>query len=255
MPHDTYDIVFPKQHTGVRITHYQLPMNAIVSPQRFVTPLGIWKQVKRIGPLGAIILLHIAFFYALESGLIRKAADTLPKEVFVSLITPEPERAPEPAPPQEAPKPKPKSVPIVKKTVAPPLPVLNIPSPTAVTAPPTPPQPAAPVAAAPEATPAAPATPAVPKTVTSGVEYIQKPQPEYPAASKRMAEEGTVILHVLVNEKGRAESVDIQKSSGSPRLDEAARQAARRALFKPYTEDGKAIRVYANVPITFKLES
>lgn len=227
-------------------------MNAIVSAQRSVTPLGIWKQVKRIGPLGAIILLHIAFFYALQSGLIRKTADALPKEIFVSLVTPAPKRAPEPAPPQEAPKPKPKIVPIVKKTVAPPLPALNIPSPTAVTAPPTPPQPAVPVAAAPEP---APATPAEPKTVTSGVEYIQKPQPEYPAASKRMREEGTVILHVLVNEKGRAESVDIQKTSGSPRLDEAARQAARRALFKPYTEDGKAIRVYANVPITFKLES
>ncbi|HWZ49659.1 MAG TPA: TonB family protein [Herbaspirillum sp.] len=228
-------------------------MNAIVSAQRSATPLGIWKQVKRIGPLGAIILLHIAFFYALESGLIKKAADTLPKEVFVSLIPPQ--HAPEPAPPKETPKPeetpKPKIAPIVKKSVAPPLPVLNIPSPTAVTAPPTPPQPAAP----PEVTPATPATPAVPKTVTSGVEYIQKPQVEYPAASKRMSEEGTVILHVLVNEKGRAESVDIQKTSGSPRLDEAARQAARRALFKPYIEDGKAIRVYANVPITFKLDS
>jgi periplasmic protein TonB len=230
-------------------------MNAIVSAQRSVTQLDIWKQVKRIGPLGAIILLHIAFFYALESGLIKKAANALPKEVFVSLITPE--HAPEPAPPKEAPKPKPKpkpkTVPIVKKTIAPPLPVLNTtPPPTATEAPPTPPQSAAPVAVAPQTEPA---TPAVPKTITSGVEYIQKPQVEYPAASKRMGEEGTVILHVLVNEKGRAESVDIQKSSGSPRLDEAARDAARRALFKPYTEDGKAIRVYANVPITFKLEN
>jgi protein TonB len=230
-------------------------MNAIVIAQRFVTPLGIWKQVKRIGPLGAIILLHIAFFYALESGMIRKAADVLPKEISVSLIAPTPKRAPEPAPPKEAPKPKPKAVPIVKNTVAPPLPVLDIPSPTAVTAPPPLPQPAAPVAVAPEMTPATPATPAIPKTVTSGVEYIQKPQAEYPRASKSMGEEGTVMLHVLVNEKGRAESVDIQKSSGFPRLDEAGRQAARRALFRPYTEDGKAIRVYANVPITFKLES
>jgi protein TonB len=228
-------------------------MNAILSAQMPITPLNIWNQVKRIGPLGAIILLHIAFFYALESGLIKKAADALPKEVFVSFITPE--HAPEPAPPKPAPKPIPKTVPIVKKTVAPPLPVINTPSPTAVTAPPSPPQPEAPIAAAPTPSPAAPAAPAVPKTLTSGVEYIQKPQAEYPAASKRMGEEGTVILHVLVNEKGRAESVEVQKSSGSPRLDEAGRQATRRALFKPYIEDGKAIRVYANVPITFKLEN
>src|SRR5450830_500284 len=107
-------------------------MNAISSAQMPRTPLNIWKQIKRIGPLGAIILLHIAFFYALESGLIKKVTEVIPKEVFVSFVTPE--KAPTPAPPKE--QPKPKTVPVVKKTIAPPLPVLNTPSPTAVTAPP-----------------------------------------------------------------------------------------------------------------------
>jgi protein TonB len=217
--------------------------------------MNVWKQVKRIGPLGAIILLHLAFFYALQSGLIKKASTLVPKEVFATLITPE--RAPEPEPPKEQPKPKPKTVPIVKKTVAPPLPVpvVQEPSPTAVTAPPAPPQPAVPAAAAtPEPSPA-PAAPAAPRTITSGVEYIQKPQPEYPAASKRMGEAGQVLLRVLVNDKGRSESVQIQKSSGFPRLDEAARQAVQRARFKPYTEDGKPVPVYAIVPIGFQLDN
>jgi protein TonB len=87
------------------------------------------------------------------------------------------------------------------------------------------------------------------------VEYIQKPQPEYPAASKRMGEAGQVMLRVLVNDKGRPESVQIQKSSGFTRLDEAARQAVLRARFKPYTEDGKPIPVYAIVPIGFQLDN
>ena len=68
-----------------------------------------------------------------------------------------------------------------------------------------------------------------------------------------MGEEGKAVLRVLVNEKGRAEHIELQKSSGSPRLDDAARQAIARALFKPYLEDGRAIAVYAIVPITFQL--
>jgi protein TonB len=89
--------------------------------------------------------------------------------------------------------------------------------------------------------------------MVSGVEYIQAPQPEYPTIARRNGEQGKVMLRVLVNEKGRAERVEIQQSSGSPRLDEAARQAALRALFKPHLEDGKAIAVFAMVPINFSI--
>ena len=70
-----------------------------------------------------------------------------------------------------------------------------------------------------------------------------------------MGEEGQVILRVLINEKGRSERVEIQKTSGSPRLDEAGRQAVQRALFKPYTENGQPMPVYAIVPIKFQLEN
>ena len=217
-----------------------------------IMSLNIRKQIKRIGPLGAIILLHLAFFYALKNGSMQQATPAFPKEVFATFITPE--RAPEPAPPKEQPKPTPKTVPIVKKSVTPPLPVINTPSPTAVTAAPSPPEPAAPAAATAEPSPA-PAAPAVPRTITSGVEYIQAPKPEYPAVAKRMGEEGQVILHVLVNEKGRSERVEIQKTSGSPRLDEAGRQSVQRALFKPYIENGKPMAVYAIVPIKFQLDN
>src|SRR5207237_10735251 len=98
------------------------------------------------------------------------------------------------------------------------------------------------------------AAPVQPKTI-SGVEYLQAPQPEYPPLARRMGEEGKVMLRVLVNDKGRAERIEIQKSSGSQRLDEAARLAASAALFKPYIEDGKAVAVYAIVPIAFQLNS
>lgn len=213
-------------------------------------------QARRIGPLGLIVLLHIGFFYALQSGLLRKASEAIPREVIATFITPEPMR--EKPQPQPA---APKTVPVVKKAVTPPKPAPVVksaePSPKAISVDPSPPvaQPAAPVAAAPApAAPPAPEVPAAPKTVTSGIEYIQPPQPEYPPISKRMGEEGKAVLRVLVNEKGRPERVELHKSSGIARLDEAARKAALRALFKPFIEDGKAVPAYAIIPINFQLD-
>lgn len=217
---------------------------------------SIWRQVRKIGPLGFIILLHIAFFYALQSGLIHQVANAIPKEVIATFITPE--RAPEPAPPKAPPAP-PKVVQVVKKSVTPPppIPVTHAPAPTAISAPPTPPQPAEPsppAAAAPAPAPASPPGPPPPKQITSGIEYITAPQPVYPAASKRMGEEGVVQFRVLVNTSGRATEVTIIKSSGSSRLDDEAKRAVNRAVFKPYIEDGKPIVVSATGAITFKLD-
>jgi protein TonB len=86
------------------------------------------------------------------------------------------------------------------------------------------------------------------------VEYLEAPQPEYPAIAKRMGEQGKVILRVLISERGRPEQVEVQKSSGFARLDEAARRAAMQALFKPHTEDGKPVPVYALIPINFSIQ-
>jgi len=100
--------------------------------------------------------------------------------------------------------------------------------------------------------PVAKAEPAGPKVV-SAVEYIQAPQADYPAMARRLGEEGRVVMQVLVNDKGRAEKVEILKSSGFARLDESAKLALLRALFKPYVEDGKATMVLATASINFSL--
>lgn len=103
------------------------------------------------------------------------------------------------------------------------------------------------------------AMPSVAKAETSGpkvisaVEYIQAPQADYPPMAKRMGEEGRVVMQVLVNDKGRAEKVEIIKSSGFNRLDESAKTALMRAIFKPYIEDGKSVTVLATASINFSL--
>jgi periplasmic protein TonB len=219
-------------------------------------------SARRLAPLSFIVLLHGAVIYALLAQKISLPA--APQEVLTAMIitdSPRPKPAPQPAlRPEPVPKkidikdlPKPPDIPKIveqKVSVQPDAP----PSPAA--APAEPQQAAAPsntIQTAAAAPPAPPAPPAQPKTITSGVEYLRPPRAEYPSTARRLAEEGKVMLRVLVNERGQAAQVDIQLTSGSPRLDEAARQAVQRALFKPYVEDGRAVAVFVIVPIAFKL--
>ena len=221
-----------------------------------------WPQVKRLVSLVSIILLHIGFVYALLNGwfyqnerVLPKAKQGLVKEVFVSLITVDEKPVPtppEPTPPEPPPpEPPPPIVPVINK----------MPSEHAIVTPPVPPQPPAPpkpavVTPAPPSEPTPPAPPpppSRPKTISTGVEYLQAPKPEYPPLAIRRGEEGRVTLRVLVDENGRPIQVEVQKTSGSPRLDEAARKAVQRVMFKPHIEDGRAISVYAIVPIDFNL--
>lgn len=206
-------------------------------------------RLRRLGPLVPIILLHAGFFLALQSGTAQRAVKALPTAMFATLIQPALQTAP--APP-EMPL---KTVPLTRPapTVLPAIDPVAVTPDIAVAAAPAAHAPTAP-ASAPAVAAATPlALPAVPKTI-SGVDYIQPPQPDYPPLSRRMGEQGKVVLRVLVNEKGRAERIELQRSSGASRLDEAARAAVARAVFKPYIEDGRAIPVYVIVPIGFQLD-
>lgn len=100
-----------------------------------------------------------------------------------------------------------------------------------------------------EVGPAAP-----PKTIpASAVEYIVSPKPVYPLYSRRAKETGVVMLRVLIDDQGLPAQIVIEKSSGFPRLDEAALTAMRSARFKPYRENGRALAAWAPAPVIFEL--
>ncbi|MEC5215886.1 protein TonB [Actimicrobium sp. GrIS 1.19] len=210
--------------------------------------------LRRAAPMLLIVALHLLFFYALRSGLVKQAIPAGPQEIFVSLIA---AATPTPAPP--APRVEPPTV-AVRRIATPTPPVTPAVAPQALAALSTP---AAPINVAPAidtaeataTTPPVPTSPALPKTISSSLEYIQPPRPEYPAAARRLREEGKTTLRVLVDEKGHPERAEIVKSSGSTRLDDAARYAVLAALFKPHIEAGRAIAVYALVPISFSLDT
>ena len=87
----------------------------------------------------------------------------------------------------------------------------------------------------------------------SDVAYLRKPAPRYPSESRHAHEEGLVVLRALIDASGRAKSIIVYKSSGHPRLDEAARSAVERAVFKPYLERGIARSALATIPVEFSL--
>ena len=66
--------------------------------------------------------------------------------------------------------------------------------------------------------------------------------------------EGTVVLKVLVDVDGKPLSVEIERSSGHRKLDDAARrQVLRKWMFRPAIRDGQALQVYGIVPVSFSL--
>ena len=78
-------------------------------------------------------------------------------------------------------------------------------------------------------------------------------QPQYPIASIRTHEEGTVMLQVLVGVDGKVSDVRIGTSSGFRRLDEAAMKEVRSWRFAPATSGGQSIAAWVNVPVKFEL--
>ena len=182
-----------------------------------------------------VVLLHAILLWAIQSGLAHQVVQVAKVVVQAELIADiTPKLAPPPPPP---PPPAPKTPP------APTAPVVATPSPSAIQLPAAPPMPAAP----------APAAPAVRTSavIQAGASCAK---PDYPSASRRLEEEGTVTLKFLIGVDGRVMQAEVEKSSGFQRLDEAARNALSKCQFKPGTVDGKPEQSWASIRYTWRLE-
>jgi protein TonB len=83
------------------------------------------------------------------------------------------------------------------------------------------------------------------------IDYVRAPAPVYPRESQRGRERGTVLLRVLVDTNGRPAQIQIERSSGYSRLDDAARDAVQKALFRPHEVNGVAQPAQVLIPIEF----
>ncbi|MGJ7522261.1 energy transducer TonB [Variovorax sp. LT1P1] len=209
---------------------------------------------------GSVVLFHVAALWALQSGLIRKAAEVvIPVEILSEFIEPPKPKEPPPPPPPPPPAPKPKEVrtpppprPVAVRTPAPaptaPVGVIEPQPPAPPLAPPAPPVPPAP----PSPPPAPPAPPAV-QLPSSNADYLNNPKPVYPAMSKRLGEQGKTIVRVLIGVDGMPKSASIRQSSGYERLDEAARTAVMSWRYVPGKRNGVVEPMEFNVPINWVL--
>ena len=191
------------------------------------------------------------------------------RTITAELLQPEPVAAP--AAIQSTPTPPPKPVPHVsreKPKVQPkpkptptPLPVADAPSQQVAEAPapaePAPPAPAPPTAApAPQAAAPAQGKPTMALTAPKNVSHLDCNivQPDYPMLSKRRGETGVAYVHFVVGLTGKLENIELKKSSGYSRLDDAALAAMRSSACKPYMEDGQPVRAAYTQPFDFSLQ-
>ncbi len=202
------------------------------------------------------VALHALAAVALLSYQPSRQALIAVVPVMVHLITP-PKIETRPQPPVEippAPRLKPRRVvkPVVRQPDPPPQLAAPVEAPTPVeVAPPPPPPPP------PEPAPIVAAVPPPPVPVTAPIfsaNYLENPPPRYPAVSRRLGEQGRVVLRVRVNERGSADAVEIRRSSGHPRLDDAARETVLRWRFVPAKRGEQPVAAWVLIPVSFRLE-
>lgn len=231
-----------------------VPSSGLASTQ-FRDPL---QSPRTLAIAAAIVVFHIAALIGLSHLRNEPENATIEPTTFTATIIP---LTPAPTPPQPAP-PKPQPEP-PKPKVAPPPPKPREQPKNAITqkAEPVAPPQQAQVEPVQNATPTPPAPPApTPAPAPTGpIEGLplrcDEPRTVYPTQSRRMGEEGSVTVRVVVDTRGVVSSAEIVKSSGFPRLDQAARTAALAMPCRPSMRNGRAVEVTATKPFNFNLNN
>jgi TonB family protein len=76
--------------------------------------------------------------------------------------------------------------------------------------------------------------------------------PRYPAAAQRLNRAAQVDIKVLVDEHGRVLDADRIGAKAGFGFDEAALDAAKRAVFQPATRDGVRVKMWTTLRVNFK---
>ena len=218
------------------------------------------------------LALHIAFIWALQSGLLKQAAEiVIPADMLGQLVAP----AAEPTPSQPVPKPPVLTPPAraltQKSSVATAAaPAQQRPQPLAIhdttpsaNVPGGMVSPAAQTTAGAVATAAAPAAPTADSAAAAPAKieqpsvdarYSDQDQTVYPPMSRRLGEQGTAVWRVLIGADGKAVQAQLVKSSGFERLDKAAYDTVMRRRYLPGTRDGVPVALSYNAPIAWVLK-
>jgi protein TonB len=219
------------------------------------------ERTHRIAALAAVLSAHAGVLALLFSQHAARHDVPLVTPVTVTFVQPSAVHVPQAAPQQktvarprvEAMRPAqpapviaaPQSVAAREPAPAQPVTPAAIPAPAALN-PPTEPATAAPVTAA-------VAPPVEPPSFNA--DYLNNPAPAYPLMSRRMQEEGRVVLRVFVDAHGLPDRVELRSSSGHMRLDEVALDTVKHWKFVPARRGSEPVPAWVLVPISFNLRS
>lgn len=197
---------------------------------------------QRYSGLAVVIGLHLAVAYLFASGLGKTVVQVVTGPIETRVIEEVqelPEEPPPPPPMLESPPPEfvpPPEIVIAAETPPPATAITAVQSKVATPEP-------------------APPAPAVATTPPRSDARRPNAQPRYPAVSRRLGEEGVVTLQLYVLADGRVGEARVQKSSGFPRLDEAAvREAKRSWRFLPAKRGSEAIAAWMSINVRFELQ-
>ena len=225
------------------------------------------------GVLAGVMLIHAGILAMILTRPSATQPVTPPAPLFVRLI----EAAavqPEPTPVPVRPMPAAPQPPRTQSVPRPPVLTTASPTPRPESPPiketrrPEPSEPTRPESSRPETQPTpapSPVTVEAPKSAPPPVlpltqprfnaDYLDNPKPPYPGAARRMGEEGEVRLRVHVDAGGNPQQIEIFRSSGYPRLDQAALDTVKQWRFIPARQGDQPVPAWVIVPIQFSLRS
>lgn len=218
----------------------------------------------------SVIALHVAVLWAMQVGLLRRVAEAVvPAEILVEIMAPQspPTPQPKPATPPKlqakAPTPSPQAPPPTPAVAQQPAPTpqaiapsANAPAPSSAA-----PTPVAATTASANANagstanaPAAQAAPLKVELPSSDADYLNNPRPQYPALSKRLNEQGKVIVRALIGTDGQASQASVKTSSGFDRLDQASVNTVLKWRYVPGKRGGVPEAMWFDVPVNWVLQ-
>ena len=80
-------------------------------------------------------------------------------------------------------------------------------------------------------------------------------RPKYPEIAQEAGIEGTVVIQVFIDKKGRVKDTVVLKGIPNTGLDEAATTAIRKVRFRPAKQRERAVGVWISIPVNFRLKS
>ncbi len=192
--------------------------------------------MRRAGSLVVVGLLHVGALLAISVGLATQLMKPPPEPIVVDVAQPQaPKEVPPPPPPEQIKPPPPPTIPPPDIQIAAPA----TPPTNTITATTKPPPPADPMAGV---------------TSASVARRANCQSDFYPALSARMHEQGTVGLSMIIGTDGVPKNIEVEKSSGKPRLDQASVECLKTWRYKPAMKDGQPIEIPGHPTITWALQ-